>query len=451
MTGYIYLNEAYRLFTYKDSVITLYFDKGLTEEINIDFNSENLCLSEDDLYLLGYDIENGKKIIFFVNEIPKDIYGCVRQDIMVYSYICYNGDIMKITGMQFYNEEINYFGGIRKGYQIEIENMERFSLITNHYADTKEEFEFNDGSENIKCTLSKETSLNLDTITPISIQSILSLHFNDTNDYELLRKRYYIVKQFFSFICYRKNIDFRKILLLGRDENDKMTIIGTIHNNYKLEKEDERIVKKTVKYDLLKSHIKDIFELISNDNLYTEHIPSTYNDRLKITPSRFILITAAFEWSIRGIYNIPISEKQERVKNDILRVISDLKEKEDYNHNLRKQLEFYKKIIENIDSNLSKKISYALKDLSVILEKFIKNIYKINGRENFKYSEIAERIQNQRNNYAHGNIDKDINTNVILDIIILEWVNYAMILKKLGYKDEEIIEIIKVIFNRNVI
>lgn len=61
MTGYIYLNEVYRLFTYKDSVITLYFDKGLKEEINIDFNLENLCISEKDLYLLGYDIENEKK------------------------------------------------------------------------------------------------------------------------------------------------------------------------------------------------------------------------------------------------------------------------------------------------------------------------------------------------------------------------------------------------------
>ena len=105
----------------------------------------------------------------------------------------------------------------------------------------------------------------------------------------------------------------------------------------------------------------------------------------------------------------------------------------------------------NIDNNLSKKISYALEDLSSILEKFIKNIYEINGIEGFKYSEIADRIQNQRNNYAHGNIDKDIDTNVVLDIIILEWVNYAMILKKLGYSDEEVIQLINIIFNKNMI
>ena len=64
---------------------------------------------------------------------------------------------------------------------------------------------------------------------------------------------------------------------------------------------------------------------------------------------------------------------------------------------------------------------------------------------------MATRIQNQRNNFAHGNIDKDINSDVILDIIILEWVNYAMVLKKIGYSDEEIIKLIDVIFNIRII
>ncbi|MCG4775106.1 hypothetical protein L0O83_18640, partial [Lawsonibacter sp. DFI.5.51] len=86
--------------------------------------------------------------------------------------------------------------------------------------------------------------------------------------------------------------------------------------------------------------------------------------------------------------------------------------------------------------------SHALNDLSSIIEIFIKNLFYINNKEIDSYNIIGDRIQNQRNNYAHGNIDKEMNMDVILDIIILEWVNYAMILKKVGYSDDNIKKLI---------
>ena len=62
---------------------------------------------------------------------------------------------------------------------------------------------------------------------------------------------------------------------------------------------------------------------------------------------------------------------------------------------------------------------------------------------------MGDRLQKQRNNYAHGNIDKELNTDVILDILVLEWVNYSMVFKMIGYTDMQIAKLINGIFHLN--
>lgn len=449
MTGYVILDNKHILFTYNEPMLTLHFKRMLVgNEENL--NLEDICTSSIYPYLIGYNIESNKKIIFFVRELPDSRPIFTRQSIKVDSYIEYKDNIQKITGMQFYSDEISYFYDIRKGYEMTINSMEEFEVKTRGYTDTKEEIIFNDGVDDVKLILDIERSINVDTVTPISVKPNLRLQFCETNDYDKVMKRQYIIEQFFYFICYRRNIDFEDITLFGKNENNKNIIIGKLHCNYDLEKENISRVKKTVKYELLESNIKGILELISRGELYTQHIPNTYKDKSTITPSRFVLITAAFEWSIRGLYDIPVSENQQKVKIDVIDAISMIYKDKNYNSRLRSKLDFYIKMVNNTDVNLSGKISYALDDLSPILERFINHIFKLNDQETDKYAYIGDRIQSHRNNFAHGNIDKDLDEDVILDINILEWVNYAIVFKKVGYSNEEIKKLINVIFNRNV-
>lgn len=67
------------------------------------------------------------------------------------------------------------------------------------------------------------------------------------------------------------------------------------------------------------------------------------------------------------------------------------------------------------------------------------------------HTNIAPIIEDnwQRNNYAHGNIDREMDLDVVLDIIILEWLNHAMVFKKMGYTNHEIAKLINSIFDRN--
>lgn len=116
-------------------------------------------------------------------------------------------------------------------------------------------------------------------------------------------------------------------------------------------------------------------------------------------------------------------------------------------------MKLYTKIVTNIDRNLSEKILYALKDFNDVLLVFIKNLYRMNNMKFDKnsYKQIADDLQYQRNAYAHGDIDKKLATNIISDTIILEWINYCLVLKSVGYNNNEMFNIINAIFDRNYI
>lgn len=86
-----------------------------------------------------------------------------------------------------------------------------------------------------------------------------------------------------------------------------------------------------------------------------------------------------------------------------------------------------------------------------MLSDFIENLYKLNGIEEneYSYNIIAERIGSQRNNYAHGQIDREMNYLVVLDFIVLEWLIYSMRLKQMQFEENSIKKMINELFGRN--
>ena len=85
-------------------------------------------------------------------------------------------------------------------------------------------------------------------------------------------------------------------------------------------------------------------------------------------------------------------------------------------------------------------------DFHDIIGIFGDRLYKING-EQLHYNEMGERIANQRNNFAHGNLDKDFIGSALLDVIYMEYVVYAMQLKKYDVSDLNIRKSINDLFN----
>lgn len=75
-------------------------------------------------------------------------------------------------------------------------------------------------------------------------------------------------------------------------------------------------------------------------------------------------------------------------------------------------------------------------------------LYQLNN-ENLVYSEMGERLANQRNHFAHGDLDKDFIGLSLLDLIYVEYVIYALQLKHYGVADDCIRKLINDLFHLN--
>ena len=85
-----------------------------------------------------------------------------------------------------------------------------------------------------------------------------------------------------------------------------------------------------------------------------------------------------------------------------------------------------------------------------ILDKFGRYMYKLKNIS-YNHSEIAERIGKQRNNFAHGNLDKEFINESLLDVVFLEQIVLAMQLQYFGIDEVETKKIINEVFRHNLI
>lgn len=458
LQGYIIIKPRKRKFAYKfeDKCLTVYSCNSIPihEKEDVDLN-----LNSNTEYLIANDLSTGKTILFFVDSIPFDDDGPIfwtSTSVKVYFYIILSTEIenFNITKASLSFEELNKFFPLRNGLKYEMCYDNRtVKLETISYEQTVEKFEFIAKGESIKSEVGIKQTISGDPQNPLKLTAILDCSFEKTQNIELLLDLYGTIKRLFCFLCRRKSVSISDINLLGDDEENKQINIGKLFVLFENAKtEDEKIIEKTVKFHLLKRKFPDLVQLISDDKLYFEHIPQSEEDSHHITVSSFILNAAAFEWTFEQCYGkIPVSPYRQEVKRDILSMLDALPEQKEYNSKKKGEVKLYSKIVSGVDRNFSEKILYALKDFDAVLSNFIKYIYRLNNMEFSKstYAEIADDLQYQRNAYAHGDIDKEMKENIISDTIIMEWLNYCMVFKKIGYTDDEIFNLINSIFRMN--
>lgn len=100
--------------------------------------------------------------------------------------------------------------------------------------------------------------------------------------------------------------------------------------------------------------------------------------------------------------------------------------------NGRKQRSIYKFLQRRVRSDsLESEIVHTGKIIDDIIGIFGKHLYQRNGQE-LKYSEIGNRLSSQRNNFAHGNLDKEFIGLSLLDLMYMEYILYAMQLNYYG-------------------
>ena len=110
---------------------------------------------------------------------------------------------------------------------------------------------------------------------------------------------------------------------------------------------------------------------------------------------------------------------------------------------LKKKYKFLRKLVKS--DSLQSEIIQVGKDLDDIIGVFGKRLYALNKTE-LIYSEMGERLSDQRNHYAHGDLDIDFIDLSLLDVIYMERILYALQLKYHGVTKGNIQKAINALF-----
>ena len=84
-------------------------------------------------------------------------------------------------------------------------------------------------------------------------------------------------------------------------------------------------------------------------------------------------------------------------------------------------------------------------DFGEIIDRLGMHLYSLN-KEKLVYTEMGKRLGDQRNHFAHGDLDQEFIDLSLLDLIYLEYIVYALQLKKHGVENLNIQKAINELF-----
>ena len=413
-------------------------------------------LTMDEPYLTGHCNETGNDFIFITKQGGHigSQNSVLFVPIVAYLRCKYKRD--RIARMSFTNPMINCIHPVTQGFGIsmDIENFNTtgvFSVTTQSFDETTtspKTFTVDDQQVSVKFSISRKLSTKLND-SPITLSSSMLFEFEPTNDYRFIYRLWYIAKQFLQYLCYRKNIFLPEVALSAPTEDGKYEEFATLYVFNETSDDEAEILKsgRYIKQGNLAGAEGKILTDIANGTLYLRHLPQSYRSGRSIDASRFVMITAAFEWEFRRSFPNGIAKSEATLKAEDA-VAMEVQKLFD-NAGNRKQRSIYSFLQKLVRSDsLESEIVHTGKAIDDIIGVFGKHLYRMNGQE-LKYSEMGKRLSSQRNNYAHGNLDKEFIGLSLLDLMYMEYVLYAMQLRYYGIDTTSIRRAINDLFNLN--
>lgn len=196
---------------------------------------------------------------------------------------------------------------------------------------------------------------------------------------------------------------------------------------------DEDVTKKSGIYEYLLTGQEKKLSIRSFDR---RDALAAYEKQGHIDAARFVMITAAFEWEFDRLFPDGICKSKERVEAELI-VSQKLNELIDTSSGKTKKI--YKSLLKCIERrpSLANKIEKIGSDMGALLEPFGQQLYGFN-KEELNYTDMGKRLGDQRNYFAHGDLDKDFIGLSLLDLIFLQRIIYAIQLKISGLEDKQI-------------
>ena len=415
----------------------------------------NTDLKMEDSFLIGRCHENGKRIVFFTQKNANISSNNSVLIVQLIGYLECSIGKEKFGKISFLGPEINIIHPVNQSFDFSfnpstVSSDGVFSITTKNFditSTTPQEFEVDEKKVNVQFSVSRKFSTKI-LEPPILLESSMLFEFDETENYDFLVRLWFIAKEFISFLCYRNNICMKPAVVSSRNQGGKYQSFGTLTMMNSGTEEELYALKQNrcIKQSTISGHEGQILTDIACDSLYTRHLPKTYEDGRHIDASRFIMITAAFEWEFHRTYpnGVPKKESTILIENEAIEALQRLIDSS--TGKLKNKYKFLSKLIRS--DSLQTELVKIGEDFDSIIGNFGKYLYSLNGEE-LIYSSMGERLSSQRNHFAHGDLDKDFIGLALLDLIYLEYIVYAMQMKHYGIEDANIRNAINELFHLN--
>ncbi|HEL1041287.1 TPA: hypothetical protein TVE66_001367 [Streptococcus equi subsp. zooepidemicus] len=432
----------------KDSIKYSWFYKKLGNG-GYAWPGEPKFVEEDFLY--GRTNETNQVITFLTNKHIQlhENNGVITVPFLAY-FFSYSERPM-ISRISFSGLELNYIHPINHAFEISYKPEEydgKINISTYDFdSTTTKEQKFNVFGKEVQVYfgITRTTSLSIEK-PPLTLSSSMVFHFEETQDYSFILELNRIAKEFIQFLCNRRNVSFTKMQLSSRESNvgQYVEIGEDIEIEMKPLKDGRYIQQKYIA-----GYEGKILNEIAENNVYLRHLGKSFSDSRIIDAASFVLRTAAFEWEFSKLFSEDKwkSEQRKRLEDEVSKELGCLIE-----ISTGKKKKIYKDLKKSVISylSLSQKIHQIFEEYgATILDIFGRYMYKINNIS-YDHSKIGKRIGKQRNNFAHGNLDKEFINESLLDVVFLEQIVLAMQLQYFGIDEIETQKIINEVFHHNL-
>lgn len=433
--SFVFDSEILRLIPPKDKhhEVDMWFMKPLE---NGAYTLGEPVYIEDD-YLIGKCNEKSKKIIFLPKYTNIGKYNSVLI-VQIEAYIIQKRNEDWIDRLGFTSQELDCIYPTSQALEFpEWTEDGVISIKTKDFYNTtspKEYFSVDGKQVSVCFGILRRSSYKVGN-PPLELHSQMFFEFEKTRDYAFILKLWRIAKRFIQFLCYRNNVHLSTVDVSAPVEDGKHLKFATLNIvNEDIYDEPEVLEKRRyIKQEYISGTEGKILNDIAEGKIYLRHLPDTYRAGRSINAARFVMITAAFEWTFKKNYPKGIEKSPSTVEaeENATKVLSDLIEES--TGKLKETYKFLRKLIGS--NSLQNEIIQISKDYKEIIDTFGQHLYSMND-EILNYSDMGARLSTQRNNYAHGNLDKEFDGLSLLDLIYLERIIYAMQLKEYGVENK---------------
>lgn len=407
-------------------------------------------------FLCGNCSETGRMMMFLTREDSFIGFNNTTLCIDIVGLIECQTSNRKYCRMILSNDELNYIHPINRAFYQEFDpgDLQKSGVIaikTREFSEITTEkkrflFEGKDVIVNFsigwKCSTSNGNP-------PILLNSNIIFEFQETDDYWYLFRLWRLAEKLVQFLTFRKNARFQESALQVKFDDEHYRKAADFRLVAPVRSETDSSLEKGryIALAQLESKEDKLLSLISEDSLYLRHLPGSFKDGKSLDAATFVLTSAAFEWEFGRLYPDGVM-KPDRKANAEKRALEEMQIAIDNSTGeVKKILKHCRKMIGF--SNLESKIIQAGKDFDSTVGLFGKHLYQL-SKEEFSYSAIGKRLANQRNDFAHGNIDKEFNGPAILDLLFLRYLIYAMQMRRVGVSERNIQNAINDLFGLHI-